>query len=153
LLTHALSPFRTRALARSLPLSLAPADPARALSDVDVAALPLPPRRRTFVRGRQEDAHELLRTLLDAVERDGLAGEGRWPPPRPPPGAPPGHADSAVARVFGGLLQSQARGAACGFCSRAPRRRSLMARRPSQVGGTPNLKTKNPLLTPHRAST
>ena len=30
------------------------------------------------MRGRQEDAHEYLRCLVDAVERDLLRGEGRW---------------------------------------------------------------------------
>ena len=32
------------------------------------------------MRGRQEDAHEYLRCLVDAVERDLLRGEGRWVP-------------------------------------------------------------------------
>lgn len=40
----------------------------------------LPALSRSFVRGRQEDAHELLRCLVDALERDLLRLEGRWVP-------------------------------------------------------------------------
>jgi hypothetical protein len=40
----------------------------------------LPALSRSFVRGRQEDAHELLRCLVDALERDLLRLEGRWAP-------------------------------------------------------------------------
>ncbi|GBF94621.1 hypothetical protein Rsub_06736 [Raphidocelis subcapitata] len=40
----------------------------------------LPVLNRSFVRGRQEDAHELLRCLVDALERDLLRSEGRWAP-------------------------------------------------------------------------
>lgn len=64
---------------------------------------------RQFVRGRQEDAHELLRCMLEAVERDLLRGEGRWPVPKPKPGAPPCHQQTLVSQLFGGLLQSQVR--------------------------------------------
>ncbi len=36
-----------------------------------------------FVKGRQEDAHELLRCLVDAMERDLLKNEGRYDPHKP----------------------------------------------------------------------
>lgn len=38
---------------------------------------------KTFVPRRQEDAHELLRCLVDAMERDLLRNEGRYDPRKP----------------------------------------------------------------------
>ena len=85
---------------------------------------------RTLTPGRQEDAHELVRTLLDAVDRDrreGLAttlmareGEGAAPPSLPrrrlPP--PPRYVSDGDA-VFGGELLSRVTCICCGGVTEA----------------------------------
>ncbi|KAG1681325.1 hypothetical protein FOA52_007371 [Chlamydomonas sp. UWO 241] len=66
---------------------------------------------KVFVRGRQEDAHEFLSCLIDAVERDcrrGLVVLGA-------PKAPPAH--TLVQEVFTGRTVSQVRCLSCGHCS------------------------------------
>ena len=72
----------------------------------------LPALSRSFVRGRQEDAHELLRCLVDAAERDLLRAARRWAPgcgrPRPPC---PGTLASAL---FQGAVLSTVTCLACG---------------------------------------
>eukprot|EP00882_Tetradesmus_deserticola_P013059 GHRQ01013851.1.p3 GENE.GHRQ01013851.1~~GHRQ01013851.1.p3 ORF type:complete len:157 (+),score=66.31 GHRQ01013851.1:1388-1858(+) len=57
---------------------------------------------KSFVRGRQEDAHELLRCLIDAMERSLLRATGTYNPQRPPR-----HPRTLVNALFGGILQSQ----------------------------------------------
>jgi ubiquitin carboxyl-terminal hydrolase 36/42 len=44
----------------------------------------LPALNKSFVRGRQEDAHELLRCLVDAMERSLLRQNPTYNPQRPP---------------------------------------------------------------------
>jgi hypothetical protein len=71
---------------------------------------------RSFVRGRQEDAHEYLRCLVDALERDLLRGERRWAP-----GARRLQVHGAP-RVAGASPRTGARGGECG-CDRAAQQR------------------------------
>jgi hypothetical protein len=44
----------------------------------------LPALNKSFVRGRQEDAHELLRCLVDAMERSLLRQNPTYNPQKPP---------------------------------------------------------------------
>jgi ubiquitin C-terminal hydrolase len=44
----------------------------------------LPAINKSFVRGRQEDAHELLRCLVDAMERSLLRQNSNYNPQKPP---------------------------------------------------------------------
>jgi hypothetical protein len=44
----------------------------------------LPSLNKSFVRGRQEDAHELLRCLVDAMERSLLRQNPTYNPKKPP---------------------------------------------------------------------
>lgn len=63
---------------------------------------------KSLVRGRQEDAHELLRCLVDALERDQLKSEGRYTG-----SGVVKNATTVVNRLFGGLLRSQVKCMSC----------------------------------------
>lgn len=67
---------------------------------------------RSFRFGRQEDSHEFLRALLDAVQRAALKARGL-------PGNATGFRSETtfVHRVFGGYLRSQVRCMKCGYRS------------------------------------
>eukprot|EP00775_Hariotina_reticulata_P004203 gene4203-4451_t len=67
---------------------------------------------RSFVKGRQEDAHELLRCLVDAMERALLRQSGTYNPQKPPK-----YPRSLVNQLFSGILQSQVRCDSCGHAS------------------------------------
>jgi hypothetical protein len=60
-------------------------------------------RPSRFRLGRQEDSHEYLRCLLDAMHEACLA---RFKPEKPPPALA---ATTFVHRIFGGRLRSQVR--------------------------------------------
>lgn len=64
---------------------------------------------RSFRLGRQEDAHEFARYLIEAMQRDALRGRGAK--------VPPSVAETSfVSQVFGGCLRSQVQ-CACGRAS------------------------------------
>ena len=65
---------------------------------------------RQFRRGRQEDAHEFLRCLLDSMQKACL----RLVAPKRPRRV---QETSAVHSLFGGHLRSQVKCRACGHCS------------------------------------
>ncbi|RMZ52261.1 hypothetical protein APUTEX25_001651, partial [Auxenochlorella protothecoides] len=69
-----------------------------------------------FRLGRQEDAHEYLIALLDAMHE---ACVPRRAPGAPPPPGPPA---SFVTRIFGGVMASAVRCTSCGYesCTRDP---------------------------------
>lgn len=71
---------------------------------------PLPCVRRSFRLGRQEDAHEYLRCVLDSMHEALL----RSLQPKPPPDAT---AATFVQRIFGGRLRSQVRCGVIACCS------------------------------------
>jgi len=87
---------------------------------------------RSFRSGRQEDAHEYLVGLLDAMHEGALAGLH----PRPPRETAE---TSFIYRIFGGRLRSQARrprratpaaghmGPACCYCACLPLPSSVYA--------------------------
>ena len=67
---------------------------------------------KAFRLGRQEDAHEFLRQLLDSMHRADLCRHGL------PPTACGRRAEtSTIHRVFGGYLRSQLKCGDCGYCS------------------------------------
>uniref|UniRef100_A0A1D1ZU90 ubiquitinyl hydrolase 1 n=1 Tax=Auxenochlorella protothecoides TaxID=3075 RepID=A0A1D1ZU90_AUXPR len=70
----------------------------------------------SFRLGRQEDAHEYLIALLDAMHE---ACVPRRAPGAPPPPGPPA---SFVTRIFGGVMASAVRCTSCGYesCTRDP---------------------------------
>jgi len=70
----------------------------------------LPLIGRAFVRGRQEDAHELLRCLVEALERDLLRLDGRWRPGGRRLACP----GTVVNVLFQGSVLNQVRCLACG---------------------------------------
>jgi ubiquitin carboxyl-terminal hydrolase 36/42 len=65
---------------------------------------------RQFRRGRQEDAHEFLRCLLDSMQKACL----RMVPPKQPRRV---QETTAVHSLFGGHLRSQVKCKKCGHCS------------------------------------
>eukprot|EP00882_Tetradesmus_deserticola_P019374 GHRQ01020851.1.p3 GENE.GHRQ01020851.1~~GHRQ01020851.1.p3 ORF type:complete len:101 (+),score=39.16 GHRQ01020851.1:1076-1378(+) len=69
---------------------------------------------KSFVRGRQEDAHELLRCLIDAMERSLLRATGTYNPQKPPRVSL--LAGRLAGRLAGAAMQEQLAGAAC-MCS------------------------------------
>ncbi|GJP55275.1 hypothetical protein CLOM_g14255 [Closterium sp. NIES-68] len=78
---------------------------------------------RSFKAGRQEDAHEYMRCLLDALHRCCLppkrasaSGSGAAPPPDPAFASR--LMNTFVHRTFGGYLCSQVQCTVCGYCSR-----------------------------------
>ena len=71
---------------------------------------------RHFTPGRQEDAHEMLRLTLQAMDKDCLINSGR--PLRGGEGSAPGPQrllpPTVVERVFQGKFQNQVEWSACG---------------------------------------
>ena len=65
---------------------------------------------KQFRRGRQEDAHEFLRCLLDSMQKACL----RMAPPKQPRRV---QETTAVHSLFGGHLRSQVKCLKCGYCS------------------------------------
>jgi len=70
---------------------------------------------RELRRGSQEDAHEALRLLIDAMNRDSIRALKGWgyrlPPKEKEPATP-------VSQLFGGEVQSCVECLSCGHCSR-----------------------------------
>ncbi|XP_015627622.1 ubiquitin carboxyl-terminal hydrolase 23 isoform X1 [Oryza sativa Japonica Group] len=65
---------------------------------------------RSFRISRQEDAHELMVSLLESMHKCCL-------PSGVPSGSPSAYEKSLVHRIFGGLLRSQVRCTTCSHCS------------------------------------
>ena len=70
----------------------------------------------SLTRGRQEDAHELLRLTLEALHHAGLLSVGC--PTHGPQAAPSMRERTVVERVFGGMLCSAVTCRSCGAVSR-----------------------------------
>lgn len=70
---------------------------------------------RSLTRGRQEDAHELLRLTLEALHHAGLKSVGC--PTHGPRAAPSMRDRTVVERVFGGMLRSTVTCRSCGAVS------------------------------------
>ena len=68
----------------------------------------------SFQRGRQEDAHEYLIALLDAMHIMAVGGPGAKPPPAVA-------ASSLIHRIFAGRIRSQVRRRALPACAPACR--------------------------------
>ena len=71
---------------------------------------------RSLTRGRQEDAHELLRLTLEALHHAGLLSVGC--PTHGPKAAPAMRDRTVVERVFGGMLCSAVTCRSCGATSK-----------------------------------
>lgn len=71
---------------------------------------------RSLTRGRQEDAHELLRLTLEALHHAGLLSVGC--PTHGPKASPAMRDRTVVERVFGGMLSSAVTCRSCGAVSR-----------------------------------
>ena len=71
---------------------------------------------RSLTRGRQEDAHELLRLTLEALHHAGLLSIGC--PTHGPKAAPAMRDRTVVERVFGGTLCSSVTCRSCGAVSK-----------------------------------